>query len=376
MKEIPLYNLDLGLDAANTAPFEVGPFQIKLSDDYADAVTKIPRQEQVRKDMGADGNLTTVITPEVPGAWTITAEALLIENTSELSILAHEEIPDNGRWDLCEILTFLTGRRVLCDEHLDRDRRGQYRYLGGPVLETAEYSECTNIAWLNRKEFEDRDLGYALFAYNESLSQGSMHLIGYLQFLSLEVLVRSHSHGNPLAIPKKKKAELRAKIVERLTTAGKELELSEAQIEAMTGALGNTVMQGPGTAVSHLTDLLVHLGVVSKSLNEHEKLRVQYLNRVRNFFVHTGAIPDFKNLPELMSLNLTGAIVVGIVPNICRLAIAEALGYRVEEFRKLRQYKCELMQFFAGGTWRNWNLSDDFDRWFYGVPADPADCPE
>ncbi len=364
MNETPtdLYNLDIGESTCieHISPFTVGPFRVSLIPEYKEARLSLPKQEQREEWIDDQGKKRARIASGELGGWNITATASLFD-APEKSFLAYKELEDNGVWDLCEVLTFLTGRRVSCEPYLTDFHVGQLGYLGTPVLETTEFIAHASTAWNSRHEFESQGLGYALFAYNEGLAQNNLHIMTYLFNLSLEILMKANKTETGSVLSTELKNMLKEKTSEIILT----LDLCEELREALNGKLRNAIDEGPSTAVSRLKNLLRTIGVIEAKPNTEVSNRVQFINRVRNLLIHTGKVPNLKGHTQDESERITGAIVTGIVPNICRISLATQLGYDPNDHRKLRQFHQELCVFFEHGTWREWNFSQDFSDWFY-----------
>ena len=187
MTVFELYNLYIGdtLPDKKWSSCDIGPFQVEMVSNYDEVVKKLyhPAKKIV---IGLDNEKTSYI-EESKGEWVITAIANLSnsENTTK-SILARYEIDDNGLWDLCTILTFLTGRPVVTSECLERY-----------VLKSSCARACIDIetliaaklAWEHRSNLVSQELVYALLLYNEAITQGLIQILSYCYNTSLNILL-------------------------------------------------------------------------------------------------------------------------------------------------------------------------------------------
>jgi Protein of unknown function (DUF2934) len=115
---IGIFNLYLG----ETAPQErysvvsIGPYHVSLIDEYNDVVKQIEQRAKYVFEM--PGQKEGAIQPvqsiaRKRGSWSLTAIAIPDDSVADThSILLPNLLADGGLYDLCEILTFLTGRRV------------------------------------------------------------------------------------------------------------------------------------------------------------------------------------------------------------------------------------------------------------------------
>ena len=126
-RTIRLYNLYLGDKRPNGrfANVQVGPFTIRLVDEYEDQVRKIPHGESRTDHGGFDleagtRDFSTTYQKAGGAGWHVTAVATVDDSAAERSILCGPPADDHGVWDLCIILSFLTGRRVATDDLISR----------------------------------------------------------------------------------------------------------------------------------------------------------------------------------------------------------------------------------------------------------------
>ena len=118
MTATDIFNLDLGDEhpGRRSGEVRVGPFVVKLVDDYAARVREMPHRASRTDSYDSKTNQMTTSFQEASGAgWHVTATATLV-GACEPSILTEPPTDDGGLWDLCVLLTFLTGRRVAIRE--------------------------------------------------------------------------------------------------------------------------------------------------------------------------------------------------------------------------------------------------------------------
>jgi hypothetical protein len=124
MPTVSLFNLYLGseLPPQDYTSAKIGPFTVRLVPEYKERVQLLPHYAYKRTGYDfAEGVLTKQVSfvDKRSGGWAVTAEAEF-DAGSTTSVLCRGQNNDHGVWDLCELLTFITGRRVAMEDQLER----------------------------------------------------------------------------------------------------------------------------------------------------------------------------------------------------------------------------------------------------------------
>ena len=178
LNPVDLFNLDVGEKLGNVSrpqmeELRFGPFRIVFYEDYEQRVLQLTQPGQLLSHMHMEGNRLSVeerITePKYADRWIATARLLCDGSSAESSILAEQPILDSGVWDLCELLTFFTGRRVTVPQY--RERHGAaYRHVGrGSKLFYAALHMVAH-AWPHRIAIVQNDLEMAFLSHNQAVS--------------------------------------------------------------------------------------------------------------------------------------------------------------------------------------------------------------
>ncbi|MBW2104117.1 MAG: hypothetical protein JRH05_15990 [Deltaproteobacteria bacterium] len=365
-ERIDLFNLYVGEKRPQNdlAESDIGHFTVTLMPDYEQRIKQLHKSPQKHTQIEIrDGKLTEKVSfsEERPGKWEITAIASFSKDASHQSILLDDPINDNGLWDLCEILTFITGRRVTTEDRLERY---SYKKHGEPACIGIETLRTASLAWKNRNNLRNEDITYALFAYNEALNQNDLHTMAALYTCALNIIC-DNVRSDIGQIPKKCRNQLSKKIE---SIIDKEKALTDSQREAYKALIKARVMQGPFSALDNLRSLLQELDVIPSSPSQDDVLqRVKFINVVRNRIIHTGKMPTLPNLTREQSARYTVSIIGGVIPEICRMFIGKKLGFAERGLGSLSLYTDDLKNFFEAGQWRGWNLKlQSFEDWFYG----------
>lgn len=184
--EIELYNLFVGptMPAEEHRSAQIGPFTVRMVDDYEGVARQVyrPAQAHVSWQWKRLEEQPAGQPPESPvgevtktvqrveaesGDWAATAKATFDESAqSEQSVLSRYPSNDYGIWDLCELLTFISGRRVATKELLERfDPNTAVE----PATNPDEILSCASLAWGNRKQISDQGMSYALLSHNSAM---------------------------------------------------------------------------------------------------------------------------------------------------------------------------------------------------------------
>lgn len=358
MKKIELYNLHIGSPrpGGNLSNGPIGPFTVKVVDDYEDQIEKLSKKPSKTTDL-LTGDVA--YKPGSPGEWTVTATAEFDESSeNEKSILLRKDDSDNGLWDLCEILTFLTGRRVATEENRDRYNPNMY---GERACIDVETLKAASIAWNNRQILKNKKIVYSLLYFNEILNQNSVQFMALCN-TSLNIILDELVDEKD-KVDKRTRKSLKADIDKVIF--GSNL-LTTEQKKAYSDLIGGKIGQGTSSLVGKLKDLLVQYEIVENPSDTAVEKRIKYINAVRNRLTHSGKLPDLKGLTSEQSDRYSINIVGGIVPELCRLVIGRQFGFTKTTAGSLCQYTDTLQKFFEDGIWNDWKLEEQsFEEYFY-----------
>lgn len=372
MASTTLYNLDVGdpRRVIGGRSSQVGPFRLELAEDYINAVNQLHKPDQLKVTLaGPIDKLTRNVTrvEGVDGGWQVTATATADDDNLTTSVLGRFPSQDGGIRDLCEILTFLTGRRVVLEQAL------QF-FTPNAKSEAACLPEETfaaaSIAWSYRERFSSHGLAYALLLENAAIDHRLMQIRAYLHNAVLNILVDKWPSDEIAAVPapavtkitKNIRKEL-ADLVEATVVAFPSLpkEAKDAYIPLLRGK----VFQGTSSLHDAVLRLLQYdLGILPVNIDQRVLQRVQFVNRVRNFMTHSGQMPDLPGLEQEVADRYTAVIVAGVVPAINQLAIGKLFGFTTETVGSLSQQSADLSRFFLEGNWRGQPLElMSFEEW-------------
>jgi len=280
-------NLDLGPQPP-FRKFAVGPYQIDLVSNYDELRAGLSslRRETWPLDV-IDGAPVErkMITKEKAGANSITA-TVQCENEPEAILSIGRE---QGIWDLCLILSYLSGRNVFLPEN---ERRYQHIVHGFDVVRSWQMPQAAEIAWSNRTNFrsvrEMRPLWYFLHL-NSSSDADVKALLGCV---ALEIIQTVEDDGLREPLPIGFEA-LIAKLKE-------EIEESEIRDKDLKNRLKSAVgMWGPKNAQEKFKNLLMKYELVDRSLNGIPAQRVRCIWEMRNRFAHEGEFADPKWIDDV-----------------------------------------------------------------------------
>lgn len=372
MCSLQIFNLDVGdpRRLIGTIPFRVGPFRLELVEEYPRAVSQLYQPEQLHVQIAGPVNQLTrnvTRTPESPGGWVVTANATIEEGSSESSVLCRFTTQDGGVRDLCEILTFLTGRRVITD--------GMQQFcvpdakLNASCVQEETFAAAA-IAWANRSRISRHGMQYAVLLENAAIDQRMMQVRAYLHNAVLNILVDKWPSEEIAAVPNPNRPTLpravRTELASCVERAVRDFDgLTSDLKEAYIPVLRAKVQQGPWSLHDDVLRLLQYdLGILPVQVDEAVVRRVKFMNRVRNHMTHSGQMPELPGLQPAVSDRYTAVIVGGVVPAINQLALGRLFGFTVETVGSLSQQPLDLQRFFMDGNWRGQPLDlMSFEEW-------------
>lgn len=372
MASIPLYNLDVGdpRGIIGGQSCEIGPFQVELIEGYANATAQLHRPSRLQVSLAGPINQMTRTVNRIDGSdggWAITARATFLDGGTEASVLGRHPSLDGGVRDLCELMTFLTGRRVAV-EHALQFNNPNAKSDGACLPEETFAAAC--LAWGNRERFSRHSLAYALLLENAAIENQMMQVRAYLHNAVLNILVDKWPSDELSALPAPTITKLPKKVRSNLATQIEAAVTScpglpnEAK-EGYVPLLRSKVFQGPSSLHDAVLRLLQYdLGLLPVTVDPAVVQRVQFMNRVRNHMTHSGQMPELPGLSQEVADRYTAAIIGGVVPTINQLAIGRLFGFTTETVGSVSQQPRDLQRFFLEGNWRGQPLElMSFEEW-------------
>lgn len=293
MTTYQLYNLDLGENPA-IRTFLVGPFTITLGDDYEKIHKRLSAQAKVNHQFqsvpGGGISFSKTYIPEIVGEALITATASCeIEGNA---LLIKDETPPNPEedkkpeneitseiWDLCIILSYLTGRRVYTE---NEKRRFSHIHHGQGVVQPSDISIAANRAWENRKNFDDEKL-IPLWLYLHINDTPEAELKMLIGTVILELIPKIEVLSQPIISDDLK--DCIDKVKE--TIEGSNLS------KVTKSKFKNTVSHwGEASLNEAFRNLLIHYDLITEGIVGIPKKRVDAISSYRNGIVHAGKLKE------------------------------------------------------------------------------------
>ena len=162
------------------AQVAVGPWTVELVPEYEARVTQLSRNRAKTTTLSPHGEPTVSWSPpRGDGGWTATAVARKeADQPIEPSLFGREPPVDDGLWDLCTLLTLLTGRRVTTREHAER-------WSSGLALNQASFARSLDSANVSRSSMQ------AWAKAPPRASSALSHRFGCLWSVAVSIRVRS-----------------------------------------------------------------------------------------------------------------------------------------------------------------------------------------
>lgn len=211
------------------------------------------------------------------------------------SFHAASPINDGGLWDLCELLTFFTGRRVAADPYKIR-HGAAYRYVGKGIPIYFQAIHAVAHAWPNRERFVEAKLEMALLSQNQAIfdmiqTQAS-HYTTALDIVCAQYRPMAANAVENVRIDKKTKSQLKD-AVEKAVYACE--GLADSQKQSFVRVLSARIDQGLAKGfVAKLEDVLVDFGAVDVPVSKEVKERIRFIDCIRNAIIHNGRDPSLR----------------------------------------------------------------------------------
>ena len=368
MKTVDLFNLYMGDSRPGPSWSEssIGCVKVRLSDDYNDKVSQLPQPPMwTLNETGLQRS------PAQEGTWQATA-TVSWKGAGEKSILLDKVADDGGLWDLCNLLTFLTGRNVATAEYCERVRPDGY---GDYAVAQIETLRAAALAWQNRESLVSKNLHFALLLYNQAMNTNILQLRAASYYTALDIVLGQHEHE--MEEYKKASKNIRKKLKREISGVLKQTKgLEPDQVERYKNLLPDWINRGP-TSLDKLFSLLQSLGIIDPSPTHEQEMRVRHINQVRNRLIHAGQTPKLEELKGLEGLDdeqakrYTFNIVAAVVPEIIRIVIGYHLGFRAGGLGSYCQIKDDTINFFQNGVFRGESFGDSIKFFENGALGGP-----
>lgn len=359
MKTVNLFNLYMGDSRPGPSWSEssIGCLKVRLTDDYNDKVSQLPQPSMLTfNETGLQRS------PSRRGKWQATA-TVSWKGAGEKSILLDKVADDGGLWDLCNLLTFLTGRNVATAKYRKRVRPDGY---GDYAVAQIETLRAAAHAWQNRECLISKNLHFALLLYNQAMNTNILQLRAFSYYTALDIVLSQHEMDYE-RVSKPIRKQLKREISDGLK---KTTGLQPDQLERYKNLLHSQIDRGP-TSLDKLFSLLQSLEIIDTSPTCGQKRRVRYINQVRNRLIHAGQTPKLEGLDDEQSKIYTANIVAAVVPEIIRIVIGHHLGFRRGGRGSYCQIKDDTINFFQNDVLRGQGFDDSVKSFENGVLGGP-----
>jgi hypothetical protein len=355
-----ILNLDVGPTMGNVIQPQLeavrfGPFRLAFPRDYEQRVRCLTQPERMQSSMRLAGGLCTVeervTEPDYANGWIATAELIRDDGDCPPSILAEELIADGGMWDLCELLTLFTGRRVTVPQYQER-HGAAYRHVGRGTRMFYAALHMTSQAWAHREDLVRHGLEMALLSHNQAVSDMIQtqvsHYTTALDIICAQYPVAAADGQEQAQLTRAAKRAVKAAVTASLTSVA---ALSPPQRESFTRILGARIDQGLAKGFfAKLQDLLVELGAIEPNPGAEVLARVRFVDTLRNAVIHTGRLPPPDQDENRRQLGQRVARIAGrVLPAINAAAFYRQLGFSAEARQQFCLDTPELRAFFTGG---------------------------
>ena len=352
--KLNIYNFDHKFTCSQN--FQVGPFTITVSEEQFRNVKKIPRSSSTT--FTHDENLERIYyeNPSIKGGWENTATLVYDEKAISKSVLVPNESEIDQVRDICNLFTFLTGRRVTIKEFIHH--HNPHQTLGHTVPAHTLVFHLKNC-WDNLATINDEKLSIPFV--NLTYSFESNEFLGMSAYITstlnstYDLWWKKQSNDKlSKSIKRKIKNILRERISKSLSFSIKKKLINILHKEDIPSDIANDIDKmindiGRPSALFILEKFLIELEVFPGTNNPEAKKRLQFINRLRNLLVHTGNIPTIpgETLQRNMEISLS---TMCICLEILKLYFLEKI-FKLDGF-PIDSIRSDLNNYFETGKFR------------------------
>lgn len=280
-----LMNLDLGARPL-WREFEVGPYRIVLVPNYEDRQLELSslQGKRIILDEQFQPSEEEIIKEAKAGKNSVTATAECADETEAL-LWAKAEL---GIYDLCSILSYLTGRNVFLPQD---ERRYSQIVHGHNVVCDWEVPRAAQLAWSNRANFRSEREKRPLWLYLNLISISDAEVTALLGCVALEIIQEvdaSQAEAPPPGF---------CELINKLRS---DIDQSDISDEDLKNRLKSAVGKwGINSAQEKFKSLLAKYSLAESDLCGLPLKRVRGIWDMRNRIAHNGEFADPKWVDEI-----------------------------------------------------------------------------
>ena len=204
---------------------KIGPFSIRFVDDYDERRQRLSEKGQFVSKLKFGGGVLEAEEFTLPRrkaqGWVCTATAIHDGTPGVQSYFAEMPIDDSGLWDLLELLTLFTGRRVTSDDYKERHGTA-YAHVGRRMEISFLALHAAEKAWPGRQDLVKHEMEMAIPNHNQAVSDMIQTRASHYT-TALDIVFANHPSLSREArsggkIDKRIKEALKAKVQEAATS--------------------------------------------------------------------------------------------------------------------------------------------------------------
>lgn len=361
MESYKLYNFD----HPYTAPrkFTIGPFCIEVNETHCENLKKLRRHARYTRTHDDKFRPVVVWKDKERGETVETAIASIKKTDICDSLLYPEVVEYKSIDDLCLLLTFLSGRRVYLEREIDDEHSRHYM---DAVVSPLFYQRPGDV-WESLGKI--KELGLITQFYNIATVSSMNDLLAIAAYSNaiLDSLSTKWCKKNKLSSFGQGKLidELRDEVVNFANqtvddSVFKFIDNIEKQ-NVKTRIVDDIVarinyIKGP-SAIYRMKEFLIGNDLYPSEEDDNLKIRLRWINKIRNDFVHDGSIPDDANYPWEAMAEITVNITFLILSISQYYFASEVLGIKHDPI--VQQEKDEIKKYFVNGAFREKKVFDE-----------------
>lgn len=357
-----IYNFDHGLKHPCNVDF--GPFTIIVNEKHCENLVRIPHDEKYTFTYD-NSDLTRVINeePKIEGGWIETSILEIDEKRIEKSLLYGENSHHNNIDDLCLILSFLTGRRVLHGNDIYINSHNPAKHVDKVVHKGFILRPL--IKWDDIEIIQKKNLGIQF--YNLTLAYECNDLIAKGAYVNSVFNVLYEKHFTKRELKRELKKTINEKTGENITIIENYLKNEIEKIvqqycknENIHSIIKDDLEKRLNTLWTPTATTKIELFLESIGLyhgyTKEEKDRLSWLSKVRNHFAHNGDIPKDKNYLTAMRMEISSSI-ISVVLRIAQFYFASQILKIDDPY--IQFIKNQIFEYFNKGIFSGKKIFDE-----------------
>lgn len=345
-----LINFDVG-EKPSIREFSVGTYKIFLVENYELVRKKLPSLARKRLQIESTNPEDIEWVEDArTGEYLVSAIVESVQEGASLLVKPNKLKVNSDIWDLCAILSYLTGRRVFLksDMQLYSGTKLSFR-----VVDEIELIDAIQIAWSNRHNFGNERIIKAFIKLLTMTDQLFSEMKGVCAAIAIELITNSEEFSS-----KRQQAQSIDSVVARIKPL---IESSDLEYETKSSLLRAMESWAINGLLDRFRTFLIKYNLITEPVSQETEKRIKSFNKMRNALMHGGDIYRPPWVTDINARTIIGHFMASeFFPLVAQHYINVQFG--IEKMYLPRQSSRRIKDFFEKGIWNDRkieNLSGD-----------------